>query len=304
MEASEDVPLNSKEGVWDTEPDKAIEDELRCPGRLRNPTEKMLAFQEEEAQKREKRLIHLYEQWKIQARNSRDQLKLDIPENQIVAFIDTLEKKRDDVINIYVKIRDQFTPSSEIRRRIDACEAVTKNIFKIAYERISGIDGDFDREAVKQRLRELLDRDYARSIYGSTVSHCTQHSARSLVAAKRLDAASGLATKEVEYETLLEEEKQQRKIQLLEEQQRKDLEARKHELERLKIEKDIRAAQARLTIYDQEVIRKASGYSAEYKPEGWQHASPGKPLSSIPIQQHVNDSVLTSPSHNDVSYLA
>lgn len=71
---------------------------------------------------------------------------------------------------MYVEIRDHLTPSSETRRRIDACEAVTKDIVKIAYERIVGIDGDFDGERVKQRLCELLKRDNARSVYGSTVS--------------------------------------------------------------------------------------------------------------------------------------
>lgn len=65
-----------------------------------------------------------------------------------------------------------------MRRRVDACEAVTKDIVKIANERMADIE-DYDNEAVKQRLRELLKRDYARSIYGSTVSPSSQHSVSS-----------------------------------------------------------------------------------------------------------------------------
>lgn len=59
---------------------------------------------------------------------------------------------------LYAEIRDQLTPSSDTRCRIDACEAVTTDIIKIAYERISGIDGNFDSKTVKYRLCELLDR--------------------------------------------------------------------------------------------------------------------------------------------------
>lgn len=225
------------------------EEELRPSGRSRNPTEKMLAYKREEAHKREKRLIHLYEQWKIQARKARELLKVDIPENQIAALIDTLEKAMTDVTDLYMEIRDYITPSSETRRCIDACEAVTKDIVKIAYERIAGIDGEFDGETVKQCLCELLNRDYARSIYGSTVSLYSQHSVASIVAAKIADAAAELAAKKVEYEMLLEE-KQHERIQQLEEQQKRDLAAQKYELERLKAEKDIRAAQAKFNVYN------------------------------------------------------
>lgn len=57
---------------------------------------------------------------------------------------------------------------TDTRRRIDACDAVTKDIVKIAYESISGVDGDFDSERVRGHLRELLDRDYVCSVYGFT----------------------------------------------------------------------------------------------------------------------------------------
>ncbi|KAK3519921.1 hypothetical protein QTP70_007773 [Hemibagrus guttatus] len=221
-----------------------VEDELRRSARSRNPTERMLAFQREEAHKREKRLIHLYEQWKIQACEAREQLKSDIPDNQIAALIDMLEKGRDNVNDIYTEIRNHFTPSSETRRRVDACEAVTKDIVKVCYERMAAIDGDYDSETVRQRLRELLKRDYARSIYGSTVSPSSRHSSDnsshlstgSIIAAKRVDAAAELAAREAEYKMLLEEERQNERIRLLEERQNKDLEAQKCELERLKKE--------------------------------------------------------------------
>ncbi|XP_051792767.1 uncharacterized protein LOC127530320 [Acanthochromis polyacanthus] len=312
MEASETAPLDSRDSDQATDACQASEEEkLRRSGRTRIPTERMLAFQKEEAQKREKRLIHLYEQWKTQARKAREQLKSDIPESQIAALIDTLEKGRDDVTSLYTDIRSHLAPSGETRRRVDACDAVTKDIVKIAYERIAGIE-DYDSEAVKLRLCELLKRDYARSVYGSTVSPSSHHSGsspslysvNSFVAAKRADAAAELAAKEAEYEMLLEEVKQKEKIQLLEEQQKKDLEAQKRELERLKAEKDIRAARARLGVYNQEVMQEDSVHSSVHDTTEQQHVIPQHPVSSAPIQHPPNVPNAASPPHTDVSYLA
>ncbi len=52
---------------------------------------------------------------------------------------------------------------------MDACEEVTADIIKIVNERITGVDGDFDGEREKKRLRTLLDRQYAYSVFGSMV---------------------------------------------------------------------------------------------------------------------------------------
>ncbi len=308
MEASANSPPDDRDSNQTDKDNK--EEELCRSGRLRKPTEKMLAFHEEEAHKKEKRLTHIYEQWKTQARKAREQLKENIPESDIAALIDTLEEGKNSVINMYMEIRAHLTPSSETRRRIDACEAVTRDIVKIAFERISGIDGEFDSEAVKQRLHELLNKDYAHSIYGSTASRLSQHSnatssQHTVIAVKRADAAAELAAKEAEYEVLLEEDRQKEKIQLLEEQQRKELEAQKRELERLKAKKDIRAARARFTTYDQE----ASVHSADQRStREQQHVYPQQPATSAFVQQSCNVAVAApvaaSPARTDVSYLA
>ena len=211
---------------------------------------------------------------------------------------------------MYMEIRAHLTPSSETRCRVDACEAVTRDIVKIAFERISGIDGEFDSEEVKQHLHELLQRDYAHSIYGSTASRSSKNSSKgssqhSVIAVKRADAAAELAAKEAEYEVLLKEERQKVKIQLLEEQQRRELEAQKLELERLKAEKDIRAARARFTTYDQEIMQEASVHSADQRStKEQQHVYLQQPVSSASIQQPAYVTVTTSPARTDVSYLA
>ncbi|XP_026214228.1 uncharacterized protein LOC113160973 [Anabas testudineus] len=255
----------------------------------------MLAYQREESYKKEKRLLQLYEQWKIQARKAREQLKVDIPESQIADLIDTLEKAKNDIADIYMEVRDHVTPSGETRRRIDACEAVTRDIVNVAYERIAGIDGDFDSTTVKQRLRELLNRDYARSIYGSTASGSSIHSVTSIVATKVADTAAELAAKKVEYEMLMEEEKQRERIQQLEEQQKRDLAVQKHELEKFKFERDIRAAQAKLNVYNQEMKQDTDVGSVDYNTSRQQQTYPQATMFPAPVQQPING---PAPGHS------
>ncbi|KAI7814389.1 hypothetical protein IRJ41_014552 [Triplophysa rosa] len=168
--------------------------------RPRNPTGKMATLQEENAQKKERRLISAYEKWKMLARTARNQLKSDLTESQLASLIDILENEKEIVMQIYKEVRNLVTPSTGLRRRIDACEAVKSDIIKIAYERISGLD-EFDEKQVKQRLQELLDCSYARSIYGSTVSRISHkpskqlshHTVSSHVASRHAEAAAELA---------------------------------------------------------------------------------------------------------------
>lgn len=264
------------------------EEELHLCSRQRNPTEKMRAYKKEEALKREKRLIQLYEQWKDLARNTREELKTDVSESQLVVLINTLEKGRDDVMHVYLEIRDYIAPSSDTRRRIDTCEAVTKDISKIIFDRMACLE-DFDREKVKHSLNELLHHNYARSVYGSTVSRPT--SSRSTVmsiAAKRADAAADLAAKEAEYSVIQE------------------IEARKCELEKLKAEKDLKAARARLQAYDQEMAQEVSIHSSRSHTREHQDVSVAvqEHVVPFPIQCPTNITATLPIPKSDISYLA
>lgn len=167
---------------------------------------------------------------------------------------DIIEKGRDDVLKLYSEIRNQMAPSSDIRRKIDACNAITRDIVKIILERLSGVDEDFDAERERTRLRRLLEHEYAQSIYGSTAgSNRSQRSSASQLIAKRADAAAKLAAKEAEYEIVLEEQGQQERIKALDEEHKKQMAAQISELERLKAQKEVKAARARFEAYDREL---------------------------------------------------
>ncbi|RXN30619.1 actin cytoskeleton-regulatory complex pan1-like protein [Labeo rohita] len=127
---------------------------------------------------------------------------------------------------------------------MDACDAITRDIVRIILERLSGVE-EFDAEGERTRLRGLLEHDYAQSIYGSTAaSKRSQRSSVSQLTAKRADAAAELAAKEAEYEIVLEEQRQQERIKALEEEHKKQMAAQTSELERLKVQKDVKAARA------------------------------------------------------------
>lgn len=67
-------------------------------------------------------------------------------------------------MKLYHEIRERVTPSTELRRKIDACEAVTKDIVKIVLECVSAISGEFNEENERCHLHQLLAHDHANSI--------------------------------------------------------------------------------------------------------------------------------------------
>ncbi len=223
--------------------------------RARIPTEKMLAYREDEQSKREKRLLSLYEHWKAQARITRHDLKSELTDKQLAHLADNLEKRKHDLMKLYDELRAHGMPDTELRRKVDACAAVTGDIIKILNERLTGVNGDYDAEYEGERLRELRKPHYARSIFGSSASEPTSshHSTHPSVAAKRTEAAAELAAKQAEYKMLSEEKRQKEKIRAIEEEHRRELDEHKAELERLMVKKDLSAAQARFEVYDKEV---------------------------------------------------
>lgn len=268
----------------------------RCTERCRVPTEKMVAYQQDEMSKREKRLLSLYEQWKTQIRASKENLKKDILEMELAKMADITEKGMNDIMKAYHEMRERATPSTELRRKMDACEAVTKDFMKLIFERLSAIDGDFDAECTKLRLRQLQAHDYAHSIYGTaSQSGASQRSEVSSLAVKRAEAAAELAAKEAQYKIMQEETKQRERIRKTEEQYKKELDIQMSVLERLQAEKDMEAARARLVTYDREIKQETD---RQLLPQNDGHI-----ISNPPIN-HQSSHIVTETPPSDVSHLA
>lgn len=191
---------------------------VRRSERERIPTEKMLLYSKEEQNKREKKLCSLYEQWKVSARTTRQELKCEITGKRNGALVDELAKGKADVLKMFDELRSHYAPDPEIRRKVDACVAVTGDLTQMLNDRLVF---EYDAECVGQRVRELREPEYARSVYGS-VSEISCLSKHSSVAEKRAEAAADLAAKEAEYESLIEKEQQEKKMREVEEECRKE----------------------------------------------------------------------------------
>nr|XP_024658611.1 eukaryotic translation initiation factor 3 subunit A-like [Maylandia zebra] len=214
------------------------------------PTEKMLLYQRDEQNKREKKLLTIYEHWKGQVRVYREDLKSDLSDSRLAEMADDIERTVNDMTKAYSEYRERNEPSHVIRRKMDSCESVTKDIMKIISERLAAID-EYDADRERQRLHQLLAYEHAKSIFG-TASQSSYQSEAS-IAAKRIDAVAELAAKEAQYKITQEEIKQKQKIREMEEKHRRELDAQRSELERLQAEKERQAARAKLEIYDKEL---------------------------------------------------
>ena len=260
------------------------------------PTEKMLIYQKEELSKKEKRLLSLYEQWKMLIRKSKQNLKTNISEAELATMADNIEKGMNDIIKVYSEMRVHATPSTELRRKMDACEAVTSDLLRVIYERLSAIDGEFDADIERQHLHQLHANDYAYSVYGSASQSGASHrSETASIVAKRIDAAAELAAKEAQFKIIQVELKQKEKIRTMEEQHRKELDMQRSELERIQAEKDMEAAPARLMIYDREIRMET-----DIQPTQQSNGS----SISIPSDHHQNPHIVAPAPHTDVSQLA
>lgn len=222
----------------------------------------------------------------------------DISDAELSTIADNIEEGMDDVMRVYSEIRDSATPSTELRRKVDTCEAVTKDLMIIVSERLSGVDGDYDAVRERHRLHQLYVHDYAHSVFGtasqSSASKCSESM---IITANRTDAAAELAAKEAQYKTLQKERKQKEKIRKMEKNQRNELEMQKSELEHLQVERDMEVARARLEVYDREIRQETDRQSIQQN-----NVPPIIPFE--PSTYHQNPHIVTPTPVNDMSCLA
>ncbi|KAL0154219.1 hypothetical protein M9458_050473 [Cirrhinus mrigala] len=218
--------------------------EIRKSSREKRLTPKMQELKEQELAQKERKFKSAYENWKIHVRDVRSKLKHECSESDLCDMMDGVEKQEFDLKELYDNMRLHAVPSQEIRRKIDACSAVTADLVKLMRVRLVEDGMEFDAEAERARLRMLLDCEYARSIYGSTVSRATvlsNHSKPSLdsasISAKRAETAALLAAKKAEVEM------------------EADIDAQRQQLKKLENRRDIEVMEARLRVYTEEESR-------------------------------------------------
>ncbi|KAE8629989.1 hypothetical protein XENTR_v10000654 [Xenopus tropicalis] len=210
---------------------------------------------QQEAAHRERKFNQMYIKWKTHTNEVRMKLKQECTEDELSNMMDAVEIHELDMKTTYEELRSHTAPSQDIKRKIDTCTAITADLLGLM--RIRSIENDFDAETERTRLLELYKRDYAKSVYGSTVSrvassskHSSHLSKCTSTSAKRVEASAQLAAirAEIEMEAVIEAQRQQ--------------------LKKLKNQRDIEVIEAKLKVYAEEEIKENGDRSRAVLPEG------------------------------------
>ncbi|KAL1268410.1 hypothetical protein QQF64_033773 [Cirrhinus molitorella] len=220
-----------------------VEQEVRRSERERRPTEKMIELKRDELAKRERKFMFTYLNFKADAQFIRSKFKEECSETELNDMIVTAEKREAELKQIYESIRSLNIPSQDVKRRMDSCTSVTSELTALLKGRWTEVGTkEFDAKAVKESLLQLLQRDDAKSIYGSTVSRAerdSQHSSHMSV--KRAEAAARLAAKRAEL-------KREKEILA----QRKELLAQQERLKMLEDQRDLEVMETEYIVYAEE----------------------------------------------------
>ncbi|XP_056236444.1 uncharacterized protein LOC130172051 [Seriola aureovittata] len=215
--------------------------ETRKSSRERKLTPKMQELQQQELSQKEKKFLNLYEKWKEQVKTARTNLKEECPDENLCNMMDAVECLETQVRDSYENVRSQLAPSTEIRRKMDSCTAVTRDLMELMKVRMSEVGlEEFDAKVENARLHLVLDKEYAQSIFGSSRTKTTvrsQHSNRTAdqqsITAKRAECVAQLAAKKAEMN--MEEA----------------IAAQRHELKRLENQRDLNVIAAKIKAYSE-----------------------------------------------------
>ncbi|XP_048846374.1 uncharacterized protein LOC125717469 [Brienomyrus brachyistius] len=222
------------------------EQEVRRSEREKRPTEKMLELRKADIIKRERRFMFIYVNFKAEAQLIRTKLKQECSKVELSDMIVPIENYESRLKQEYERLRALTTPSQDIRRRMDSCTSATTELIALLKGRHAEVGTkEFDAEAAKAALFHLLQREDARSIYGSTVSRAGVSSQQgSQVSVKKAEAAARLASKRAEINR--EKEISAQRMEILAQQER---------LKRLEDQRDLEVMEAEYKVYAEEELR-------------------------------------------------
>lgn len=215
--------------------------EPRKSSRERKLTPKMLELKQQETSQKENKFSVLYDKWKEQIKATRSSLKNECSDKDLCCMMEDVEGLEAQVKNAYENIRVQSAPSTDIRRKMDSCSAVTADVMALLKVRMSEVgQDDFDAKAENARLHMTLDREYAQSIFSASVPKSSVYSHQSKcpseqqsIMVKRADCAAQLAAKRAEME--MEEA----------------IAAQRQELKRLENQRDLQVIAAKMKAYSE-----------------------------------------------------
>ncbi len=235
--------------------DDSTDPELRRSQITRKLTERGKELQDEKLSKLKNPFQGSYEKWKALARNVRHKLMGCLSNNMLQALIGTISAASKDLNVVYQELRQNVSPGSDIRHRIDTCSAVTKKMVESAWSRLGeGVEGQdpFIQEecctytgSVFSSIASKSSHGHSRSSSQSLNNLSVSSRGSSLSSAKKQEAAAEIAATEATLEILQQQEHEIEELQRLESEEKRrvaeqEAEAYKHQLEREEEESRLR----------------------------------------------------------------
>lgn len=277
------------------QPSSKPDAEVRRTDRQRQLTEKMREFKQTEITSKERKFMSTYLNFKAEIQLTRSKLKEECSKAELAEMIKSVEKCELDLQQDYVALRALTTPSQDMRRKMDSCTSVSAEMMILLKRRYADVDKEFDAGAVKESLLQLLQREGAESIYGSTVSRAgrnSQHSHSqqgSHVSARKAEAAARLASKQAEINREMEISAR-----------RKEILAQQEQLKMLENQRDLEVIQAEYNVYAEEESKmNAEIRNCEVR-STLSFSQLPKPLSSPPCTQVPQS---TAPPHSEGKFI-
>ena len=188
-----------------------------------------------------------YNKWKVCVKDARSQLKAELSEAELKLMSLRLESLVDNVLRSYEDIKFAGTPGKDEVRKADCVIQITKDVCEVIekYKQTP-----YNQEIAKVNVRTLLDKTNCKSVFGDsntetgtgTSKPCSTTSRLSRISSKRSEAVVELAMKKAKLESLQNIRAQ--RLKLKEEEER---------LEMLKLECEVKMAEARVKAYDYEI---------------------------------------------------
>ncbi|XP_068074145.1 uncharacterized protein [Danio rerio] len=252
--------------------------QVRSSTRERSFTERGLEMREQEAKRQEKAFHKAYNSWKETAKDCRSTLKMFCSRENLEQIQQDIQNQCNLVHQHYEPILRNHATSPDIVNRMDACAALTAEIIDLVSKRLETIGEDYNEELVKERVRQVLNKDEYGSIFGCTKTNTVmsesslgsgnQSKTSSKISSKRAEAEAELAAKQEQAKAMQEIHDQQAKLNKMESEwklseakmlaeikQREvemqlKLEEERKRLHQLQVDKEVKVAAACVKVYN------------------------------------------------------
>ena len=236
--------------------------ELRRGERTRTLTEKGTEFREERLKTVRRRYRIIYERWRYHARIGKEILTDEASEEELNELIGNMEGTCRDVKAIYEELRRIETPEPDLRRRVDTCVSLSEFIILKAEKQLQGCtEGEEEPwpdvgsilDSTGSLSRPLTHRSHSGSTHSTVQSAKRNEAAAEAAASQEVLAVLNEQEREVTELQRLEAEDKQRLAQFEAENlaRQQAMQDKRRRLERLEEVKKLKAARARVKVYDQ-----------------------------------------------------